>query len=98
MEYLVLKMCAVTRQTYQDGRKGKKKELLGKMQFLAYNSKTKAFRANLTWGKFGLSGQDLSALKFSGESDHPLLGCCPGIGNFKEMLPFLGYYLEYYYR
>ena len=23
----------------------------GKMQFLAYNSKTKAFRANLTWGK-----------------------------------------------
>ena len=25
-------------------------EQRGKMQFLAYNSKTKAFRANLTWG------------------------------------------------
>ena len=27
-----------------------KKEHRGKMQFFAYNSKTKAFRANLTWG------------------------------------------------
>ena len=55
----------------------------GQMQFLAYISKTKAFRANLKLGHV------LSALKFSDESNNPLLGCCHLIGNFKEILPFL---------
>ena len=60
----------------------------GKMQFLAYNSKIKAFRANLTeWNC--LSCKDLSALKCSYGSNNPFFGYCPWIGNFKEMLQFL---------
>ena len=31
----------------------------GKIQFLAYNSKTKAFKPNMTWGQNCLSGEDL---------------------------------------
>ena len=58
------------------------------MYILAYNSETEAFRANLTELSCLLS-QDLSALKFSDESDNLLLGCCPWIGYFKEILQFL---------
>ena len=42
----------------------------------------------------GWSGQDLSVLKFSDESDKPLLGCCHLIGNFKEILQFLAIILN----
>ena len=59
------------------------------MYILAYDSETKALRVIQTWGLNCLSGQDLSALKFSDKSDNPLLGSCPWIGNFKEILLFL---------
>ena len=36
-----------------------------------------------------LSGQDLTVLEFSDESDNLLLGCCPKIGDFKVILQFL---------
>ena len=61
---------------------------MGKMQILAYNSETKALRAIQTWGLNCFASQDLSALKFSDESDNWLLGCCPKLVNFKDILPF----------
>ena len=60
----------------------------GKMQFLAYNSKTEALRENLT-GFNCLSGQDLSALMFSHGSDNPLLGYCPELVILRKFCRFL---------
>ena len=59
------------------------------MYILAYIFKTKAFRANLTQGKIVDQVNFYLPWNFSDESDNLLLGCCPWIGNFKEILQIL---------
>ena len=59
------------------------------MQFLAYNSKTKASRANLTWGLNCLSSQDLFALKFKMNRTTGCWVAAPELLIFKEILRFL---------
>ena len=61
----------------------------GKMHILAYNSKTKAFRANLTWGKIVYQVKIYLPSNFQMNRTTCCWVLCPKIGNFKEILQFL---------
>ena len=60
----------------------------GKIQFLAFISETKAFRANLMWGKY-VYQVNIYPLVIFRQIRQPIVVCCPWIGSFKEILQFL---------
>ena len=65
----------------------------GKMQFLAYNSKTKAFRANLRGVKLFIRSRSIcpEIFRWIGQ---PVVRLLSWIGNFKEILPFFVIFLN----